>query len=88
MNIIIIGCGKIGSTLAEQLNHEDHNITIVDTQEKVVNNLAMDLDVIGVNGNGAILSVQKEAGLESADLLIATTGSDELNMLICLIAKK
>ena len=88
MNIIIIGCGKIGSTLAQQLNNEDHNITIVDRNEKVVREIASDLDIIGVTGNGAMLEVQKEAGIDTADILIAVTGSDEVNMLCCLIAKK
>lgn len=88
MNIIIIGCGKIGQALAEQLNNEGHDITIVDKNEKLIRELAMSLDVIGVSGNGAILDVQKEAGVDRADVLIATTNSDEQNMLICLIAKK
>ena len=88
MNIIIIGCGKIGASLAEQLNSEGHNITIVDRNEKAVSSLALSLDIIGVTGNGAMLDVQKEAGVETADILIAVTGSDEVNMLCCLIAKK
>ena len=88
MNIIIIGCGKIGAELAEELNKEGHDITIVDRDEKRVRDLAMSLDVIGVSGNGAILDVQQEAGVGQADLLVACTGSDELNMLICLIARK
>ena len=88
MNIIIIGCGKIGATLARQLNNEDHNITIVDRNEKVVREIASDLDIIGVTGNGAMLEVQKEAGIDTADILIAVTGSDEVNMLCCLIARK
>ena len=88
MNIIIIGCGKTGAELAEELNNEGHDITIVDRDEKRVRDLAMSLDVIGVSGNGAILDVQREAGVEKSDLLIACTGSDELNMLICLIARK
>ena len=88
MNIIIIGCGKTGAELAEELNAEGHDITIVDRDEKRVRDLAMSLDVFGVSGNGAILDVQREAGVEKSDLLIACTGSDELNMLICLIARK
>ncbi len=88
MNVIIIGCGKIGASLAEQLNSEGHNITIVDRNESVVSALALRLDIIGVTGNGAMLDVQKEAGVENADILIAVTASDEVNMLCCLIAKK
>jgi len=88
MNIIIIGCGKVGASIAEQLNDDGHRVTVVDRNEKVVSELALSIDVIGVTGNGAMLDVQKEAGVENADILIAVTGSDEVNMLCCLIAKK
>ncbi|MBQ6679703.1 MAG: Trk system potassium transporter TrkA [Lachnospiraceae bacterium] len=88
MNIIIIGCGKIGATIAEQLNNEGHRITIIDQNERVLRNIANKLDVLGINGNGAVMEVQREAGVENADILIAVTGSDEVNMLCCLIAKK
>lgn len=88
MNIIIVGCGKVGQTLAAQLNEEGNNITIVDTDAALVNRLASHLDVMGIAGNGATHSVQAEAGVRDADLLIAVTGSDELNMLCCLLARK
>ncbi len=88
MEIIIVGCGKVGQTLAQQLNEKDNNITIIDTNPDVVNSVAARLDIMGVVGNGAIHSIQQEAGIEKADLLIAATSSDELNMLCCLIAKK
>ncbi len=87
MNILIVGCGKVGATLAEELNEEGNNITIVDTDGERVNTLAAQLDVMGVVGNGATHTVQEEAGIEKADLLIAVTGSDELNLLCCLVAK-
>ena len=88
MNIIIIGCGKIGLALAEQLNNEGHKITLVDKNESILQNAATKLDVMGLSGNGAILSVLQEAGIEDCDVLIAVTGSDEVNMLCCLLAKK
>lgn len=88
MNIIIVGCGKVGQTLAAQLNEEGNNITIVDTDAALVNRLASHLDVMGIVGNGATHAVQAEAGVQDADLLIAVTGSDELNMLCCLLARK
>ena len=88
MNIIIVGCGKIGATLAEQLNNEGHRITVIDKNERVLRNIATKLDVMGISGNGAVMEVQNEAGVENADVLIAVTGSDEVNMLCCLIAKK
>ncbi len=87
MNIIIIGCGKVGETLAEQLNEKGNNITIVDCDAARVNDVAERLDVMGVVGNGATHTVQEEAGVERADLLIAVTGSDELNLLCCIVAK-
>ncbi len=88
MQIIIVGCGNVGSTLAEQLSKEGHNITVIDTKSDVVQNVSNNFDIMGIVGNGAGYSIQKEAGIEEADLLIAVTGSDELNLLCCLIAKK
>lgn len=88
VNIIIVGCGKVGQALVEQLNDEGNNITIIDKVAEKVNDVSSRYDVMGVIGNGATHSVQREAGIDSANLLIAVTGSDELNLLCCLIAKK
>lgn len=88
MNIIIVGCGKVGSTLAKQLSKEGHDISIIDINDKVVEEFSNSHDVMGITGNGAAYSIQKSAGIEKADLLIAVTGSDELNLLCCLIARK
>ncbi len=88
MNIIIVGCGKVGQTLARQLNEEGNNITVVDISADFVNDVAAKCDVMGVVGNGATHTVQAEAGIENADLLIAVTGSDELNLLCCIVAKR
>lgn len=88
MKIIIVGLGKVGQTLAAELGREDNDITVIDTREDVVQEIADQCDLMGVVGNGAIYSVQMEAGIETADLLIAVTGSDELNLLCCLIARK
>lgn len=88
MQIIIVGCGNVGGTLAEQLSREGHNITVIDTKSDVVHSVSNTFDIMGVVGNGAGYSIQKEAGIEDADLLIAITGSDELNLLCCVIAKK
>ena len=88
MQIIIVGCGKVGSTIAEQLSAEGHDITIVDTDESVVQALATRLDIMGVTGNGATHSILAEAGVEESDLLIAVTESDELNLLCCMVGKK
>ena len=88
LNIIIVGCGKVGHTLTERLAREGHDITIVDTSERVIRNTTEEFDVMGIRGNGASLSVLMEAGIEQADMIIAVTGSDELNLLCCTIAKK
>jgi trk system potassium uptake protein TrkA len=88
MKIIIVGCGKVGSALAEQLDHEGHEITVVDQKSSALHNITDTLDVLGVVGNGACYSIQLAAGIETTDLLIAVTNSDELNLLCCMIAQK
>lgn len=88
LNIIIVGCGKVGEVLAEQLNDEGDNITVIDLDSKKVSAVMSRYDVMGVVGNGATHLTQQKAGIIHADLLIAVTGSDELNLLCCLIAKK
>ncbi len=88
MQIIIVGCGNVGATLTEQLSKEGHNITVIDVDGYRTEAVANQYDVMGIVGNGASLAIQKEAGIEEADLMIAVTASDELNLLCCLIAKK
>lgn len=88
MKIIIVGCGKVGATLAEQLCDEDHELVIVDKNPTKIQQLSESIDVMGVTGNGSSIHILSEAGVEEADILIAVTGSDELNLLCCLIAKK
>ena len=86
LKIIIIGCGKVGRTLVEQLSQEGHDITIIDKNRERISQLANLYDVMGLVGNGASYNIQKEAGIGNADLIIAVTGSDELNLLCCTIA--
>lgn len=88
MQIIIVGCGKLGDTLAEALVNEGHDITVVDMNQERIDNLSNRVDVQGVIGNGVSVNVLTEAGVENADILIAVTNSDEINLLCCLIAKK
>ncbi len=89
MNTIIIGCGKVGQKLAEKLSQEENqNITVVDLKYSLVQDIINQHDAMGVVGNGASVETLIEAGVESADILIAVTGSDEVNLLTCLIAKK
>ncbi len=88
MKIIIIGCGKVGRALAYQLNEENHDIVIIDSQSAKLQEFNEEVDAICLSGNGASINLLKEAGVETADILIAVTGSDELNLLCCVVAKK
>ena len=88
MQIIIVGCGNVGRTLTEQLSKEGHNITVIEEDSDVIQNVVNNFDVMGIVGNGASYSIMKDAGIENADLMIAVTDSDERNLLCCLIAKK
>ena len=88
MKIIIVGVGKIGATLIESLESEGHDITVVDREQKVIDEISNIYDVMCVCGNGVDNDTLKEAQVATADLLISVTDSDEINMLICFIAKK
>lgn len=88
MNIVIIGLGTIGKTILHSLKGERHNITIIDDDKGKIEELIERYDVLGIVGNGAEMNIQKEANVGEADLVIALTRSDELNILACLVAKK
>ncbi len=88
LNIIIVGCGKIGQNLAEQLVEQGNDVTVIDISREKVKEVTASCDCMGFVGNGATHAVLEDAGIENADLFIAVTGSDELNILCCLIAKK
>ena len=88
LNIIIAGCGKVGITLIDQLSKEGHYITVIDKNSTKLQTLSNNYDIMTICGNGASYSVQREAGIESADLIIAVTDSDELNLLCCTVASR
>lgn len=88
LRIIIVGCGKVGTTLIGQLDKEGHEITIIDRKAEKIQEITNMYDIMGIVGNGASYSVQKEAGIDNADLIIAVTESDELNLLCCTIARR
>lgn len=88
MNIIVVGCGNVGYVLAEQLSKEGHEITLIDTETERIKFVVDALDIQGVAGNGISHSVLMEAGVENADLFIAVTDEDEVNLLGCLMANK
>lgn len=88
MRIIIIGAGKVGYTLAERLTAEEHDVIVIDKNEDVVNHCMDSLDVLCIRGNGANAKILLDAGVDHTDIIIASTASDESNMLSCLIAKR
>lgn len=88
MNIIIIGLGSIGRTVLKSLSGEGHAITIIDENKRLIEGLIEKYDVSGVVGNGASMEIQMEAGVEDADLVIALTRNDELNIFACLVSER
>ncbi len=88
MNIVIVGGGTVGTEICGRLAPEKHNITLIDTDEIALAELSNKYDLFGIVGNGAELSVLKKADLSKADLLIAVTSNDEINILCCATAKK
>ena len=89
MNIIIAGCGKVGQKIVERLaDEQDHNITVIDYNPSVIADLTASYDIMGVVGDASDIDTLNEAGISNSDILIAIMGSDELNMLTCLMAKK
>lgn len=86
MKIIILGAGQVGGTLAENLAGEQNDITIVDTDASRLAELNDRLDIRTINGRGSFPSVLRQAGAEDADMLIAVTNSDEVNMVACQVA--
>ncbi len=88
MKIIIIGNGKVGFTLAKQLSVENHELVLIDHSAEALKNADSALDILCTEGSGASIQVLKGAGVRDAELVVAVTGSDELNIVCCLIAKK
>ena len=88
MNVVIVGDGKVGGTIASQLSGEGHDIIVIDNNTRVLTNANNTMDIISVEGNGASMEVQERAGVPHSDLLIAATSADEVNMLACLVGKK
>lgn len=88
MRIVLVGCGKIGTTIVETLADEGHDIVVIDNNATAVANIAEIYDVMGVCGNGADSDILEEADVKRAELFIAITGSDEVNMQCCFFARK
>lgn len=88
MRIVIVGDGKVGSTLAAELSKEDHDVVMIDRNPEVLDELVDRTDVSAVVGNGATLQSQRDAGVGESDLLIAATSADEVNILCCMLGRK
>ncbi len=88
MNVIVVGCGKIGAAIISSLSAEGHNLIAMDTDRAALSEVTNVYDVMGVCGNGADCETLMEAEVAKAELLIAVTGSDEFNMLSCFLAKR
>ena len=87
MQIIVVGCGKVGRNIVTQLIKEDNNVTVIDTNADLVRTMSTNYDVMGIVGNGSSFNILREADLKHTDMLIAVTESDEVNLLTCVIAK-
>ena len=88
MRIVIIGGGKMGTTLAQSLVEEGHDVTIIDRSDLVLQKSMDTLDAMFTKGSGVSADTLKEADVQHADIVIAATMSDEVNMLACLTAKR
>lgn len=88
MQIVIIGNGSLGDSLIEFISRENHNIIVIDENIELINEVVNKYDVMGICGSGASVDIQKDAGVDTADIVISVAGGDELNILCCIIAKK
>jgi len=88
LKIVIVGDGKVGSTIANQLSLEGHDVIVIDNNAAVLTNSGNTMDIFCIEGNGATASVLREAGIQQTDVLIAATSADEVNMLCCLLGKR
>lgn len=88
MNIIIVGGGKVGTALSRALVEEDHDVTLIDEDERVLKEITKAQDILGILGNGADFKVLEEADISHCDIFVATTEKDEVNMISAVLAKK
>jgi len=86
--IVIVGCGRLGSHLANQLSREGHSVVVIDTDEATFNDLSPDFSGFRVEGDAVHMAVLKEAKLKMADVLIATTHEDNVNLMVAQVARK
>jgi len=88
MRILIVGAGVVGFNLAEELSKEGHDIAIIDENRQKIDRISESLDVLSINGNACLPSILKKAGIENAEMVIAVTNQDEINLLVCFLASR
>ena len=88
MKIIVVGCGKIGTSILQSLVGEGNDVVAIDNSPSVIEEVGNIYDVMCVCGNGTDCETLEEAGVDKAELFVAVTGSDEFNMLSCFIAER
>ncbi len=88
MYVVVVGGGQTGSKLAKRLADRGHNLVIIEKDERRAHELAAELDVLVIHGSGADVDVLKDAGADKADVLVAVTQADEVNLMACELAKK
>ena len=86
MNIIICGAGRVGFTMAKLLTEQNHSITVIDQSSEDIQKINDSLDIKGIVGKATLPSILERANTEEADMIIAVTKNDEINMMICQIA--
>jgi trk system potassium uptake protein TrkA len=88
MRVIILGAGQVGSNLARKMAQENHDVVIIDTQAEKIQVLQEQLDILGLIGDGVSLPVLLQAGIDAADLFVAVTRNDSINILACVMARE
>ena len=88
MKIVIVGAGKLGVNVAKALLGGDHSVTIIDSEDSVLQKISSQMDVMTINGNAKEIKLLKQLHIDSYDFLIAVTGDDEANLVIASFAKK
>jgi len=86
MKILVVGAGAVGYNLAKQLSKEGHDISVVEKDQNLIKRLSGKLDVRVVSGSASSIAILEEAGIKDADMLLAVTNSDEINMVVCTLA--
>ena len=88
MKVVVIGTGKVGRSIVEHTRQEGHEVVLIDKKRELIEDIIDELDVLGIVGNGASYDIQQEAGVEDADIFIAATSLDEINIFSSILAKK